>query len=92
MDPPPGLYVAAVGSATDGGDELRPCPAGTGPNARLDGCEACPPGLYATEGSGCRPCADGTYSAAANSTACAACPPVPLLLLRLRLLLFLLTM
>ncbi len=77
--PPPGLYLAEArppGGGAAGGDVLRACPAGSGPNAARDGCTPCAAGLFSTEGSGCMPCAGGGYSAAAsNSTACARCAP-----------------
>ena len=74
FDPPPGLYAAAVGVPGHGGDPIRPCPAGSGPNANRDGCVPCAAGLFATEGGGCRPCAEGAFAPARNSTACLTCP------------------
>ena len=72
-EPPPGLYAAPQ---SDGTDLIVPCPAGSGANARYDGCQPCAPGSAAPQaGGGCSPCAAGSFSSQSNATVCALCPP-----------------
>ena len=71
-EPPPGLYASPQ---ADGTDAIAPCPAGSGANARYDGCDPCAPGAAApVSGGGCAACAPGAYADQPNATACALCP------------------